>query len=88
MVKDYVDSSISIPNVLCPIPNKIILDEELQSQGGFQGKKGKPGTAEWVIQRLGDSPQKAVEILLAWTHPKRVREMNKKLVEKIRGLTD
>ena len=83
---NYVDSFVHIPNVFSPVPNKYISEQELREQG--KQKKHTPGTAEWVYQRLEDSPQRAVGILLTWIHPKRVREVNEELVQKIRGLTN
>ena len=60
----------------------------MENESRFKGKKQSPGTAEWVAQRLTDSPKTAIGILLAWTHPKKVREVTEDLVDQIKELSD
>ena len=63
-------------------------EEESRDQGRFEGRKGKIGTAQWVAQRLEDSPEMAIGILMAWSHPRKIREIDDTLVAKLRSLTD
>ena len=63
-------------------------EEESRDQGRFEGRKGKTGTAQWVAQRLEDSPEMAIGILMAWTHPRKIREIDDTLITKLRSLTD
>ena len=57
-------------------------EEELRDKGRFEGKKGKVGTAQWVAQQLEDSPEMAISILMAWSHPQKIREINDTLITK------
>ena len=79
---DFVEIPIFIENVLSPVPTKIYSIENSTNQG-----ISKPHPAEWVIQRIKDSPSSAAGILLAWTHPKQIREITDDLVEQIRNLS-
>ena len=88
MVQSLTDSHICIPNVLSLIPIYLKFKEESQAQGRFNGEKGKVSTAQWVAQRLEDSPGMAIGILMAWSHPRKIREINDTLVAKLRNLTD
>ena len=63
-------------------------EEESRDQGRFEGRKGKTGMAQWVAQRLEDSPEMAIGILMAWTHPRKIREIDDTLITKLRSLTD
>ena len=58
-------------------------EEESRDQGRFEGRKGKVGTAQWVAQRLEDSPEMAIGILMAWTHPRKIREIDDTLITKL-----
>ena len=60
----------------------------MENESRFKGKKQSPGTVEWVPQRLTDSPKMAIGILLAWTHPKKVREVTEDLMDQIKELSD
>ena len=63
-------------------------EEESRVQGRFNRKKGKIGTAQWVAQRLEDSPEMAIGILMAWLHPRKIREINDTLIAKLWSLMD
>ena len=46
----------------------------------------KPYTAQWVINRLQDSPKHTLAILKTWSHNRRYREMNDQTINQIRAL--
>ena len=57
--------------------------EESRVQGRFNEKKGKIRMAQWVAQWLEDSPEMAIGILMAWTHPRKIREIDDTLITKL-----
>jgi hypothetical protein len=58
-------------------------------QRRFEGKPQKPHIVSWVAQHIHeDEEERSIRILLAWTHPRRYREVDPEAIQQLNGLPD